>query len=171
LASSDSLKRPFGISWDLYPGPAEQFCFGTITNKRTSELPSKAVREQAYKIISILPKPHAAAPTKQKASNKRIVSVTLPTDEASLEYQYELLNCEDDIWFFSLKRFIDKVKIIIEKESGYEYEFLPLGGFPELHPGPDGILSYETIESGAGHLPHQGYLVQWYPTGRGSSGR
>src|SRR4051812_50078188 len=74
-----------------------------------------------------------------------------------------MLEMDNGVWYFALGRFIDQVKIFIEKAEGFEYEFQPIGGFPDLQPGPDGLLSFETIDSEGGHLPGQGYMVQWYP--------
>lgn len=146
----------------LYPGPAEKFPFRTLSSKRILKHRKKDIRNQAFKIISMKPKPEPIKKDKSDASTTFGV-VNLPAGDANIEYHYQMLECEDGVWYFSLGRFIDHVRIVIEKAPGYDYEFLPLGGFPNLHPGPDGVLSFESIESDAGHLPYQGYLVQWYP--------
>ncbi|MGY4465883.1 hypothetical protein ACVWWK_001565 [Bradyrhizobium sp. LB9.1b] len=80
-----------------------------------------------------------------------------------------MLETGDGVWFFGLGRFIDRVEINIERAEGFDYEFKSMGGFPDLQPGPHGVLKYETLQSEGGHLPGQGYMVQWYPRSNLSS--
>ena len=107
--------------------------------------------------------PEAQETKRDKIRNNRIARCGQALAQtAVVEYRYQMLEMEHGAWYFALGRFMDQVKIIIVKAPGFEYEFQSIGGFPDLQPSPD-ILSFETIESEGGHLPGQGYLVQWYP--------
>jgi predicted MPP superfamily phosphohydrolase len=151
------------MRFELYPGPEEEFDFKTIINKRIEGHPSKKIRDRAFSVIKMIPEP-----TTQKRitrSKNRVAGTAKIAPETTIvEYEYQALETENGVWYFALGRFIDRVKILIKKAPGFDYEYLTLGGFPSLEPGPDGILSFETIESEGGHLPGQGYLVQWYRT-------
>ncbi|MEH2612216.1 metallophosphoesterase family protein [Bradyrhizobium sp. AZCC 1693] len=150
---------------ELYPGPEELFEFRTITNKRVENHPSKNIRDRAFSVIKMSPKPKAQK--RDKVLNNRIAGAAQISSKTTVvEYQYQMLEMDNGVWYFALGRFIDHVKIFIEKAGGFEYEFQPVGGFPDLQPGPDGLLSFETVESDGGHLPGQGYMVQWYPSVR-----
>ncbi|CAN5250721.1 hypothetical protein BH11PSE4_BH11PSE4_32820 [soil metagenome] len=162
IAGENFIQATVRLKTELYAGPSETFEFRTSTNKRIENHKSAAVRDRAFSIVSMSPVPPAPSVRDANDTQKIVGRVTLPAGRATVEYHYEILECEDGIWYFALARFIDYVKIVIERADGYEYEFLPLGGFPDLKPGAEGILSYETLESEGGHLPGQGYLVQWY---------
>ncbi len=146
---------------ELYPGPEELFEFKTIPNKQVETHPSKNVRDRAFSVIEMSPEAQEAK--RDATQNNRIAGVAKISSQATkIVYQYQLLEMEHGVWYFALGRFMDQVKINIVKAPGFEYEFQSIGGFPDLQPGPD-ILSFETVESEGGHLPGQGYLVQWYP--------
>jgi hypothetical protein len=146
---------------DMYPGPKETFKLGILVGKRILNHPSKEVRSRAFKIISTKPAAGSTYNDKEDPS-KIIVPIEMSEGQLALEYHYQMLLPEQEVWLLDLRRFVDSVKVIIEKAKGYNYEFCPLGGFPPLHPGPDGILSFDSLQSDTGHLPHQGYLIQWY---------
>nr|WP_256464324.1 metallophosphoesterase [Bradyrhizobium sp. 21] len=165
LPEGDFIDATVRYRIELYPGPAELFEFRTITNKRVENHPSKDIRDRAFSVVKMSPKPKTQK--RDKILNNRIAGASqISPQTAVVEYQYRMLEMDNGVWYFALGRFIDQVKIFIEKAEGFEYEFQPIGGFPDLQPGPDGLLSFETIESEGGHLPGQGYLVQWYPAVR-----
>jgi hypothetical protein len=150
---------------ELYDGPPEEFTFRTTTNKRIENHASEAVRKAAFSIVSMSPPPKRNA-EREGSDGSRIIGVTeLPGEATGVDYQYRILERNNGVWFFSLGRFVDHVRIKIEEAEGFEYEYLPMGGFPDLQPESDDIWSYESVESDVGHLPGQGYMVQWYLKG------
>ncbi|WP_164933890.1 metallophosphoesterase family protein [Bradyrhizobium guangzhouense] len=162
LPEGDFIDATVRYKIELHPGPAELFEFRTTTNTRIENHPSKDIRDRAFSVIKMSPKPKTQK--RDKTRNNRIAGTSQISPLTTVvEYQYRMLEMDNGVWYFALGRFIDQVKIFIEKAEGFEYEFQPIGGFPDLQPGPDGLLSFETIESEGGHLPGQGYMVQWYP--------
>jgi 3',5'-cyclic AMP phosphodiesterase CpdA len=162
LGGETFLKATVRYKLELYPGPAEKFPFRTQPNVRILRHPSDEVRRKAFTLICVTPQPEPPGGVEPDFS----ATINLPdsTDGfVTLEYRYQMLEYEDGVWSFVLGRFIDNVRIVFEKAVGYEYEYASLGGFPNLQPYPDGVLKFESLESDAGHLPHQGYMVQWYP--------
>ncbi|GEM_PF-5892252 len=146
---------------DLYPGEKEEFRFAWIKNKRIAESSQEEVSRKAYEFISITP----FAPRfedDEENQNLKFGIVDLGTEEVSIEYEFRMLEQTDGVWYFSLNRFVDVVKIIIVKSPSVRYEHQSLGGFPPLKLIEDNILGVETMESNIGHLPHQGVMVQWY---------
>jgi predicted phosphodiesterase len=157
----DFLEATVRYKLQLHPGDAEKYTFRTITNKRTMEDASQEVRERAFSVVSMVPKP-ASASKEGNADHRILGSVDLSGKSATIEYHYRMLETNFGVWFFTLGRFTDKVRFQLMRAEGYEYEFMPLGGFPNLQPGKDGLLHFESLESEGGHLPGQGYMVQWY---------
>lgn len=149
---------------EFYPGPPGKFPFGTQANKRVLHNASDEIRRRAFTVISQKPRPTQSVKDPGDGTMIRGL-VDLPAGKATVEYHYQMLESEDGVWTFVLGRFIDKVRIILEQAEGYQYEYMPLGGFPDRQPSPDGVFKFATVDSDAGHLPHQGYLVQWYPAG------
>jgi 3',5'-cyclic AMP phosphodiesterase CpdA len=146
---------------ELHPGPPETYKFHAFKNQRILEHPIKEVRNQAFVRLHLEPKPKQSI-----EKGKTTFSVQLTSDVAKVVHHYTMLEYPDGVWFFNfLPRFVDYVKINIQKAPGFKYENLSFGGFPELKLGPDGVLSYETFESDRGHLPHEGFIIQWYPEG------
>lgn len=145
----------------LHPGPAEDFIFETNINKRIEGHPVPEVRDRAFTPVKMSPNPTQPTPH-AKNGHKIVGSVKLSVQSTTVEYHYRMLECEDGIWCFQIGRFTDNVKIQIRRAKGYEYEFMPMGGFPDRQPGPDGVFEFESLDSDGGHLPGQGYMVQWY---------
>lgn len=168
IEGRDYLQATIRYRLDLYPGPSEEFRFGTIANKRILESASEAVRSRAYELISLLPNTPRLE-NDENFPNKKIGTVEIGTDQALIEYQYRILEKMDGLWYFSLQRFVDQVKINIKKSPDLRYEYLSIGGFPNLTLGEDNLLSFETMESDIGHLPHQGVVLQWYDSDKVSS--
>lgn len=161
IEGQEFLEATVRYKLQLHPGDAEKYTFRTITNKRMTEHASEKVRERAFSVVSMLPKPTSAS--KDGNADHRILgSVELSGKSATIEYHYRMLETQFGVWFFTLGRFTDNVRFQLKRADGYEYEFLPLGGFPNLPPDKDGLLSFESLESEGGHLPGQGYMVQWY---------
>lgn len=150
---------------ELHPGPREMFRFSSLANERVLRHPNPNVRSRAFEMLGFQPR-LSKSEVDPETPNKFRGHVELSSDEVVVEYKYRILEFIDGIWYFALMRFVDHVKVNIKRAPDLEYEYLGIGGFPNLRPGPDGMLEFETVESGVGHLPHQGYIVQWYPASR-----
>lgn len=145
----------------LHPGDAENYTFRTIANKRTAEHPSQNVRDRAFSVVAMHPEPTGEAKD-DTGARKILGTVELSTTSVTIQYDYRMLETSFGVWYFMLGRFTDNVRFRFQRAEGYEYEFLPLGGFPNISPDKDGLFSFETLESEGAHLPGQGYMVQWY---------
>ncbi len=148
---------------ELHPGKQEEYKFQTTTNKKICKHPSEAVRAAAFEVIEMSPPPNET--TVGDNQHKALGSVELSSGKARIVYHYRMLETAFGVWQFKLSRFTDDVTFRIMKAPGYEYEFLPLAGFPDLKPDPEmrGALKSASLKSEGGHLPGQGYMVQWYP--------
>jgi hypothetical protein len=161
IGGEDFLEASIRYKLQLHPGEAETFTMRTITNKRITEHPSQDVRDQAFSVLSISPKPTGELKDDIRG-HKILGTVELSGGSATIQYDYRMLETSFGCWFFSLGRFTDNVRFQFQRAEGYEYEFQPLGGFPDTEPNKDGLLKVEALETAGGHLPGQGYMVQWY---------
>jgi hypothetical protein len=161
IDGEEFLEASIRYKLELHPGEAEKYIFRTITNKRITEHASEKVRNQAFSVMSMLPKPTEEVQD-GNGSRKILGAVELSGTSAKILYEYRMLETSFGVWFFTLGRFTDNVRFQFKRAKDYEYEFLPLGGFPNIEFDKDGLLSFEALESDGGHLPGQGYMVQWY---------
>jgi predicted phosphodiesterase len=145
----------------LRAGPAEIFSWGTVVDEMVLDHPNKKVRDRAYKRIGLRPEMKKAK--LQKMRNIFRWEGELDEREQWLEYEYEKLELPNNFYFLNISRFTDRVKLTIKQATGYQYAYLPIGGFPELKLTPDKLLSVDTVQTEVMVLPSQGYIIQWRP--------
>lgn len=161
IDGEEFLEATIRYMLELHPGKEENYTFRTITNKRIMAHASPAVRDRAFSVLSMVPEPTSEGQD-GKGSRKILGDVELSSQAVKIKYEYSMLETTFGVWFFALGRFTDNVRFQFKRAEGYEYEFMPLGGFPNVEFDKDGLLNFEALESGGGHLPGQGYMVQWY---------
>lgn len=143
----------------LYGGGKEKFEFNTQANIRTLNSEKAEVRDLAYKVIEMSPSPGNVK--KNNSEGLYTETVEISDGEVDVIHHYRVLECEDGVWFFCIRRFTDSLTINFKKADGYDYEFLPIGGLD--HKRQDTIFNGEIeITSSKGGLPDQGFIVQWY---------
>ncbi len=120
------------------------------------------VRKRAYTTIDLLP---TMTPVKGAAKEPHIFARkgVLDSKEQLVLYEFKVLDRTHGFWFFTIKRFTEKIKFSIRKAKEYEYSTSPLGGFPGLTEVGDELLEVDTSDLNEMSLPYQGYLIVWKP--------
>lgn len=161
IDSHNLIQSKIQYKLDLYTGKPEKFPVRTILDSRLCNSVSEVVREKVYLFESFVGGKSTMIP-ESDGHNKMIGDVEIGSEETSIDYKYNILECENGIWYFSLRRFVDVVNIKFVKAQGYDYEILSIGGFPELKLIENDMLNYYAINSSNGHMPYEGLIIQWY---------
>src|SRR5262249_23062203 len=88
---------------DIYAGNKEPFRFVTRANERVMKDASPAIRRQAFKAVRMSPTPGSVT----RNENQIVGEVTLSPQATRIHYHYRILESEDGMWYFQLKRFAD----------------------------------------------------------------
>jgi hypothetical protein len=142
-------------------GPPESFTWETGVDEMILAHPCEEVRKQAYKLVALARKMKKVKRRKEK--NLFIWGGIVDPKEQWLEYEYEKLDLPNNFYFIKISRFTNRAKLSIRPAKGYQYAYLPIGGFPPLKPIKNKLLSVDTVETEDMILPSQGYIIQWRP--------
>jgi len=160
------IKASVRIRMKFHAGNHEAFPIRTRINSRILSHPSQKVREFAYR----LQENAVAGPLNWNSDGSQCeLTFELSPEEKTIEYEYEMLEMVDGLYYFNLRRFTDHVIFTLMKEPYCEYEDLPFGGFPSKRPVIDRITNSDVWETDKPSLPNQGLVLQWYPMGTSAS--
>ena len=146
------------------PGEVEKFRFQSRKNKQIDSHANKNVRDRGFVVVE--------CPLEMKKSSKFDIDgaerfefeMDIGEDESTIIFHYKLIETVRGVWVWTLARYTMDIDINIAEAADFEYEYLPLGGFPALTPTKHKVYTHLGLRSkGRVHLPSQGYLVQWYP--------
>lgn len=146
------------------PGQSENFEIVSTPSDAVRAIDSQSIRSQAYEFEGALPEPHICDFENPDVRDKFRCVIPIGEDASTVSFRYRCLEAQNDVFIWRLKRFTGDVELTIYEASGYDYRYVPLGGFPALEPEPGlkrgvrHLVSKDRI-----HLPGQGYLIQWRP--------
>lgn len=143
----------------LAEGPESTFELRSMPNKRILNHSDPAVKDKAFGVFHT--HPDAGVLRFPTEDQPLIGSISIPKSKTTIEYGYEMLECEDGVWFFRLMRFVDNVKISFQGARGYKYEWASMGGLPEPQFKKHKVSDFD-INSAGLHFPYEGCWVQWY---------
>ena len=117
------------------------------------------VKKRAYTLLKLIP-----APTSWESDGDLYKGfLTLGPNDQDVEYEFEMLETLDGLYYFNLRRFTENVESYLFKHKDLDYEDLPFGGFPSLKPFKNGVLRADTWKTNEPAMPNQGLVLQWYP--------
>lgn len=156
------IRKVVKIRIRVRSGPVEEFVWSTGVDELIFHHANKKVKSRAYKLLRMSPN-LARVESSEKDGHIFQWAGEVGTKEQWLEYEYEKLDLPNNFYFMIVSRFTDRVKLSIKPADGYDYAYLPIGGFPTLKPTPDDLLSVDTVQTEEMILPRQGYIIQWRP--------
>lgn len=93
---------------------------------------------------------------------RRVLPIT--TTDASISYAFSTIDKIHGTWTWKFNRFMENVTIRVQEDASLLYEYLPVGGFPEMFPITDQVTGEKVLTTRSVlHQPLEGYLIQWYP--------
>lgn len=143
----------------LRKGESEQFPIRSLVNRRIVSHPDPDVQSRAHKLLKLFP-----APTSWERDGSLYQGfLSLGPNDQDVEYEFEMLETTDGLYYFNLRRFTENVEFNLVKDPDLEYEDLPFGGFPSLEPTRNGVFRADTWKTKEPAMPNQGLVLQWYP--------
>ena len=145
-------------------GEKEEFQIVSSPSDFVRTLGADEVRRQAYEFLEASPEPSVCGFDCPDAPDKFRCVIPIDEEEAEISFKYQCLEAPTDVFIWKLARFTGDIELTIYEADGYEYRYLPLGGFPDLEPNKGlkkGVR--HLVSKGRVHLPGQGYLIQWRP--------
>ncbi len=158
------------IRIELHRGQPEVFPIKSQVNSRIVSHPNPNVRSAAHQLHKFDPNPSKLIWEKDNVRCEGYLNLG-PNDQ-DVEYEFEMLETTDGMYYFNLRRFTEKVEFSLIKAPELEYEHMAFGGFPSLEPFKNGVLRAETwkTKNREPAMPNQGLILQWYPKkSRGSA--
>jgi predicted phosphodiesterase len=149
------------IKIKLYKGEAEQFPIRSLVNPRIASHTNPKVRAAAHQLRKFVPNPSALKWEKGNIQCEGYLNLG-PNDQ-DIEYEFDMLETTDGLYYFNLRRFTERVRFNLIKDPYFEYEDLAFGGFPSLAKVSDEMFRADTWETNEPAMPNQGLVVQWYP--------
>jgi predicted phosphodiesterase len=155
------IRAKFRFRIKLHPGDAERFPIKSLVNPRIVSHPNPNVRAAAHKLNRFIPNPSKLKWSDDKTQCEGYLD--LAENDQNVEYEFEMLETTDGLYYFNLRKFTDEVRFTLIKDPLLEYEDLAFGGFPATKRGTDEMLNADIWETTELAMPNQGLLVQWYP--------
>jgi len=152
------LKAHVHITVKLRKGGLEHFPIRSLVNKRILFHQNPEISKRAHRLIKLTPAPSAWE--NDGVQYKGVLDLG-PNDQ-DVEYEFEMLEKTDGLYYFNLRRFTEKVVFNLFKDPNLDYEDLPFGGFPSLEPIKNGVSRAETWKTKEPAMPNQGLVLQWY---------
>ncbi len=146
----------------LREGPPEDFAWSTEVDDMIIDHPNANVRKRAYNRLN-LSVGMTSLNTAEDSACLFKWGCKVDSREQWLEYEYEKLDLPNNYYYFQLSRFADRVHLSLRPAKGYRYAYQPVGGFPDLKPVTNELLSIDTMTTNEMILPSQGYIIQWRP--------
>ena len=119
---------------ELHPGDAERFPVRSLVNPRIVSHPNPKVRDAFHTLNTFTPNPSELKWSEDKKECE--AHLDLGPNDRLVEYEFEMLETTDGLYYFNLRKFTDKVKFTLYKDPELEYEDLSFGGFPAKKQGP-----------------------------------
>jgi predicted phosphodiesterase len=162
IAGETFMKAHVTIKILLGSGTREAIMASTKVDRTIANHQTPEIQRQAFRLIKLLPKMQSRDNGPEKLHLHEWYG-ELDEKAQTLHYEFETLDDVKGFWFFTIKRFTEKLTFRISPadENLYEYDFIPIGGFPPIAHQP-GLKCYE-INPTDMILPDQGYLVAWKP--------
>jgi predicted phosphodiesterase len=156
------IRAHFSIKIELYKGEAERFPIRSLVNQRIVSHPNPKVSKAAHKLIKLHPNPSDFVWNSDHVRWEGYLDLG-PNDQ-DVEYDFEMLETTDGLYYFNLRRFTEKVEFNLIRAPELEYEDLPFGGFPSLESTNNKVLRLETWKTKKKEpaMPNQGLVLQWY---------
>jgi len=162
------IKARVRIRVELHPGDREQYPIKSLVNPRIVSHPNPNVRAAAHKLITLVPN---SGPLKWDDDDVRCEGyLDLGPKDQNIEYDFEMLETTDGLYYFALRRFTEHMKFTLIKDPRFVYEDLSFGGFPAKKRVTDEMFNADIWETYELAMPNQGLLVQWYPKLAGATG-
>lgn len=162
------IKARVRIRVELHPGDREQYPIKSLVNPRIVSHPNPNVRAAAHKLITLVPN---SGPLKWDDDDVRCEGyLDLGPKDQNIEYDFEMLETTDGLYYFALRRFTEHMKFTLIKDPRFVYEDLSFGGFPAKKRVTDEMFNADIWETYELAMPNQGLLVQWYPNLAGATG-
>ena len=156
------LRHEMYYSFKISQGDLEEFVWETYSDDRVSNIIDKFN-------LNILPLKYAFFEVNGKniephlsTHRKLMFKFNLDNNEVNVRYKYILYLRTDDIYKINLGRFTKKFCMSFKVDNYVNYNFFPIGGFPDLQPSQHEVLRHHQIEVNELCFPDQGYLMQWY---------
>jgi UDP-2,3-diacylglucosamine pyrophosphatase LpxH len=122
------IKARVRIRVELHPGDREQYPIKSLVNPRIVSHPNPNVRAAAHKLITLVPN---SGPLKWDDDDVRCEGyLDLGPKDQNIEYDFEMLETTDGLYYFALRRFTEHMKFTLIKDPRFVYEDLSFGGFP-----------------------------------------
>jgi predicted phosphodiesterase len=156
------VRAYFKIKVDLYEGEPERYPISSLVNPRIVKHANPKVRQEAHKVHNLLPKSDGLVWNEDRTRCEGYLD--LGRRDQEIEWDFEMLETTDGMYYFNILRFTEKVEFTLKKAPGFEYEDLPFGGFPRLESSNNRVLEAETWNTNKREpvMPNQGLILQWY---------
>jgi hypothetical protein len=96
-------------------------------------------------------------------SGNILYKITLPQGQVYIDFWFTQHEMPDGAYKINVGRFTRRFKLTFVEENQLEYDYTPLGGFPEMKPEPHRFLQMKRMETSELCFPDQGYMIEWHP--------
>lgn len=145
--------------FELHDGTEEEYTIKLSPNQR---ILSSALAQAKSRALYDIRLPDLFRPSEYAGEVDFYTRAVIPNGSFTIDYEYKRLEYTDGVWYFSVNRFADQLSLYVETAKGYRYETAEVGGAPPLQRTTHGFRTGDSFRAPEGHVPYQGYLIQWY---------
>jgi hypothetical protein len=154
------IRAHLKIEIKLYEGEPERFAIASLVNPRIVSHSNPKVRAEAHKLVNLSPRSDTLSWNEEGTRCEGYLD--LKREAQDIEYEFEMLETVDGVYFFNVRRFTEKVEFTLGKAPELTYEHLAIGGFPALGRVNQVLATDTWITANEPLVPNQGLLLQWY---------
>jgi len=148
------------------PGPREPYRLCLFADSQVARLNKEgrvSIKPYDVEYFTVDGQDVAATSTTTRPEDGTWYETQLNEEQALIEFLYTQWQMLHGVYVVTVGQFTRHFKLTFVEEKRLEYEFLPLGGFPQIRPMPNPVCEFKQMINSELCNPHQGYLIQWNP--------